>query len=243
VYTFVATLLVASAYFHGLLGLPKKPRCFRTTGVNINNLNIIWQSNKKACITGEIIQEWLRWFDGQMHGRKVVLLMDNFSAHEAAVAAVAAVQESVVQLQNTLIIWLPKNSTSRFQPLDQGIIQTWKTYWKCQWVHYMLEQYEAGHDPVATMNVLKAIRWAIQAWEIDLNTTTITRCFHKACHPLPASPIPALSTVMEQGVTHDVEIALQYLQEAPYIQNMMDINQFLHPAEETIEDSLDYLDE
>ena len=33
----------------------------------------------------EIMSDWLRWFDNQMEGRKVVLLMDNFSAHIATV--------------------------------------------------------------------------------------------------------------------------------------------------------------
>jgi DDE superfamily endonuclease len=31
-----------------------------------------------------IMKEWLRWFDNRA-GRKVLLLMDNFSAHEMAV--------------------------------------------------------------------------------------------------------------------------------------------------------------
>jgi hypothetical protein len=65
-------------------------------------------------MTGAIFKEWLFWCDSKMKGRKVALLMDNFSAHEAAVED--------IQLQNTIIIWLPTNSTSRYQPLDQGII-------------------------------------------------------------------------------------------------------------------------
>lgn len=44
-----------------------------------------------------------------MTGRKVALLMDNFSAHQAAVADILA---SKTPLKNTLIIWLPTNSTS-----------------------------------------------------------------------------------------------------------------------------------
>jgi hypothetical protein len=67
-------------------------------------------------MTGAIFKEWLFWFDSKMKGQKVALLMDNFSAHKAAVKD--------IQLQNTIIIWLPANSTSRYQPLDQGIIRT-----------------------------------------------------------------------------------------------------------------------
>jgi hypothetical protein len=44
-----------------------------------------------------------------MSGHNVVLLMDNFSAHEAAVKGI---HSSRYSLQNTLVIWLPPNSTS-----------------------------------------------------------------------------------------------------------------------------------
>ena len=44
----------------------------------------------------------------------------------------------------------------------------------------MLDEYEAGWDPVSTMNVLKAICWGIQAWDVDLKTSTIQCCFDRA---------------------------------------------------------------
>ena len=60
-----------------------------------------------------------------MSGRNVILLMDNFSAHELAVENI----EKAGGLQNTKIIWLPNNSTSLHQPLDQGIIKNVKIYY------------------------------------------------------------------------------------------------------------------
>ena len=61
-------------------------------------MNLVWRHNGSALITAVIFQEWLVWFDRRMHDRKVVLVMDNFSAHEAAVEAFNE------RLQNTLII-------------------------------------------------------------------------------------------------------------------------------------------
>jgi len=58
-------------------------------------------------MTIQIFIEFLRWFDMKMNGRKVALLIDNFSAHQAAAAEILASQQL---LQNTLIIWLPANS-------------------------------------------------------------------------------------------------------------------------------------
>jgi hypothetical protein len=107
-----------------------------------------------------------------MVGRKVAPLMDNFSAHEAAV--------SEIQLQNTLIIWLPANSTSRYQPLDQGINRTWKAYWKRQWNRYLMHEFHQQRDPLSTMNLLKAIRWGSEAWSLDITAETIQNCFQRA---------------------------------------------------------------
>jgi len=52
-------------------------------------------------MTGSIMEEWLRWFDSKMQGQKVVLLIDNFSAHKSAVELI---KSSNSQLQNTLVI-------------------------------------------------------------------------------------------------------------------------------------------
>jgi hypothetical protein len=118
------------------IGTAKKPRAFAAAGVNIENLGCVWRSNKKAWTTTDIFKEWLFWFDKEMNagGRKVTLLMDNFSDHESAF------KEFGFKLQNTFIVWLSANSTTRYQPLDQGIIYTWKAYWKKQWLLYMMRE-------------------------------------------------------------------------------------------------------
>jgi hypothetical protein len=143
----------------------------------------------------------------------------------------------MLQLQNTLIIWLPPNSTSHFQPLDQGIIRTWKAYWKQKWVRYLVEEYGAGQDPVASMHILQALRWGIAAWELDLKSSTIERCFRKALH----DPTPS-AAVTDPEPVRDIENGLAQLQMSNRIHNIMDIQQFLNPADEAIDDSLDQLD-
>jgi hypothetical protein len=61
---------------------------------------------------------------------------------------------STFPLKITLIISIPPSSTSRLQPLDQGIIRTWKVCWKRQLVSFMVAEFDAGRDPVQSMNVL-----------------------------------------------------------------------------------------
>ncbi|KAJ5721893.1 ARS-binding protein 1 [Penicillium malachiteum] len=175
------------------------------------------------------MKEWLYWFDQRMTGRKIVLLMDNFSAHEAAADLI---KHSQIPLQNTLIIWLPPNTTSKYQPLDQGIINTWKVYWRREWVRYMLWEYEARRDPLATVDILKAIRWAIKAWEFDINALVITNCFRKGLYD---SKDQVDTPLVHQDISRDIE-------RLP-IRDVMDISQFLNPVDEEVIDSHDTIEE
>ncbi len=71
-------------------------------------------------MTGISMEEFLRWFDQRMSGRRVQLLMDNFSAHHSAIDAI----NSTGGLQNIVIHFLSENATSVHQPLDQGLIHS-----------------------------------------------------------------------------------------------------------------------
>jgi hypothetical protein len=124
--------------------------------------------------------EWLHWFDNRMHGKKVLLLLDNFPAHELAVQFLEDAKETGGGLQNTTVKWLPPNATSVHQPLDQGIIKNWKTYVCKQFVRFMVETFDAGQDPMAKMNVLRAVRWGINAWENEVMLGTIQNCWARS---------------------------------------------------------------
>lgn len=189
-----------------------------------------------ACMIDKIFEEWLRWFDSQMVDRKVVLLMDSFSAHESAVRTI---NDSSTPLQNTLIIWLPShstNATSQFQPLDHGIIKTWKAHWKRQWIQYMVAEHDQGHDPVESMNVPKALRWAIRAWELDISAQSIRNCFGKALFEKDSDQAQA-----EQQLMDEIRVDFDALR--PHITNPMSIENFLNPMDEVVQDDLDTLDD
>lgn len=218
------------------VGTAKKPRAFAAAGVNVNHLNMVWKSNRIAWMTAVLFEEYLRWFDKRMTGRKVVLLMDNFSAHTLAYQKICESQEP---LQNTFVVWLPANSTSRYQPLDQGIIKTWKAYWRRQWVFFLLQEFEAGREPLASMNVLRAVRWGIQIWDLDVTAKAISNCFRKALtsdtSPEPA-PEPAPEPVSE------LTKSLQQLELGQHIPEVMDVTEFLEPEGEKVEDSAEDID-
>jgi len=209
------------------IGKHRKPRCFGAANINLNSLGCYWRYNNKAWMRTDIMIEWLYWFDQQVTGRKVLLLMDNFSAHVAAVEAL-----QMRPLQNTVICWLPPNATSKVQPLDQGIIRTWKAYYRKQWLVYMVDQFEAGKNPLKTTNVLKAIRWSIQAWQ-TVSETTITNCWYHST----IIPRPSMLETSEQlkVATSEVGSLINQLQQQQRIQSAMSIEAFLNPAEEAIQ--------
>jgi DDE superfamily endonuclease/Fission yeast centromere protein N-terminal domain/Tc5 transposase DNA-binding domain len=70
------------------IGTAQRPRCFQRENLyELDHLGAVWRSNKSAWMTHHIMKEWLRWFDNRMvcANKKVLLLMDNFSAHELGV--------------------------------------------------------------------------------------------------------------------------------------------------------------
>lgn len=222
-----------------IIGKYRSPRAFRAAGIkSVGALGITWRANKKAWMVTEIMVDWLRWFDRQMAGRKVILLMDNFSAHEAAVSELNALPKGS-GLTNTEICWLPPNTTSVLQPLDQGIIAAFKARYRRRWITFMLEQHELGFTPTERMNVLKAIQWSIRAWD-EVTATTITNCWsHSRLNLVPTPAIPLGQDEMVQ----ELQRGLQQLQFERRIHQMMDVNQLLNLAEEEVVDTIEDLDD
>lgn len=211
------------------IGTVEKARIFDNTGINIENLGCYWRHNDKAWMTSKIFEEWLCWFDRRMAGRNVLLLMDNFSAHESAYKKITS------RLQNTLILWLPESSTAKYQPLAKGIISTLKAHWKHQWLHYMKAEFDHGYNPVTTMTILKAIRWVVKAWEVDLSPNVIQNCFTKTLSGQTDTE------AIDKVLLRDIQTSLNQLG-VSNIKEPMKFEEFLSPAEEEVTDNIKNLD-
>ena len=132
------------------------PRCFKR--VNKKTLPVEYYANKKAWMTSGIFETWLKKFDKRMgrKGRKVLLFLDNATSH------------SNVQLCNVKLKYLPANTTSILQPLDQGIILAMKRKYRKTQLRYIITQMERSKEKdcsqlLKEINVLKAIYWIKQA--------------------------------------------------------------------------------
>lgn len=212
-----------------IIGTEKRPQVFQASRINIENLGCRWRYNSKACMTEEIFKEWLCWFDKRMTGRNVLLLLDDLTAHTSAFKEVSP------RLQNISVLWLLTNLTAKYQPLDQGIISTWKAYWKQQWLLYMISEFDLGYDPMNTMSILKAIRWAVKAWDEDLLDKTIQNCFTKISNRQSDTERVSGQLLRELQTSLD-QLAISDIKE------VMKIDQFLNPYEEQVIDTLETFD-
>jgi hypothetical protein len=210
------------------IGKAKNPRCFARNHISRpENIGVFWRWNAAAWMNHQIMLEWLRWFDKRA-GRPVLLLMDNFSAHELAVKVIRDCREG--PLKWTKIEWFPANTTSLFQPLDQGIIQNWKCYVRRELLAFLKVEFDAGRDFIKTHHVLNAIRWGIKAWEA-VEPTTIAKCWAKG---IKERDQWAESSEILQEIQSEANTLAR---EAGQIQEIINIRNFINPEDEAIVDS------
>ncbi|CAB5357741.1 unnamed protein product [Rhizophagus irregularis] len=119
-----------------IIGKYANPRCFKN--INIRNLSMTYRNNNKAWMLTTLFQDWLCDFDrqvGQKHrGQHVLLLLDNCSSHKI----------EGLNLLNVDVHFLPPNTTSKIQPMVSGIIMSFKKHYRYYYIHWILEQIEAG---------------------------------------------------------------------------------------------------
>lgn len=147
-----------------LIGKSKRPRCFK----GIKTLPVKYQNNKKAWMTSELFADWLKKVNADMRAqkRKIIMFVDNCTAHN-----------NMPKLDYVQLLYLPTNTTSKLQPMDQGIINNFKVYYRKEVVQYVLKSIEENKSP--EINILQAMRFARKAW-FSVSKTTISNCFKKA---------------------------------------------------------------
>jgi hypothetical protein len=231
-----------------ILGHFKNPRPFGPQLRYINQLPFVYRSNKKAWMTAVLFMEYLHWFDAQMQGRKVLLLVDGFSAHESAVKQM---QEEAGEnyLVHTTVRFLPPNTTSIYQPMDQGIINSLKVHYRKTWLEHMVAATLCGGDPLKETTILMAVHWVIDAWRNKVSADTISNCWrHSQLFGPIFGPQPKPREWSEKA--HEQQLALEVselrrlanqLAGSGHIREVMAISNFVNPPEEEIVDSSDDL--
>ncbi|KAH0604921.1 uncharacterized protein H6S33_006589 [Morchella sextelata] len=82
-------------------------------------------------------------------------------------------------LTNITLIYLPPNTTSRLQPLDQGIIKAFKSAYRRQYTDNMVQYFNNHGVAPEKINILQAVHLISSAWD-EVTPQTIINCWRKA---------------------------------------------------------------
>lgn len=151
-----------------VIGKSKKPRCFKNLDLTL--LPCDYSNQKNSWIDGPAFRKWLLKLNQSFiaKNRRILLTMDNCKPHDV----------TNLSLSNITVQFFSANTTSRLQPLDQGIISILKRNYRKQLVQSSIEAIDSGRE-IRKWNVLDAIRAVGSAWK-SIPENHIKNCFTKA---------------------------------------------------------------
>uniref|UniRef100_A0A8C4Q849 Uncharacterized protein n=2 Tax=Eptatretus burgeri TaxID=7764 RepID=A0A8C4Q849_EPTBU len=132
-------------------------------------LPVYWYSNAKGCITGKIFCEY---FSSQLHTElkeycekenlsfKILILLDDAIGHPPSIQDLS---------ENIKVVFLPPNTTSLIQPMDQGVIATFKTYYLRRTFANLVKSTDNDHMTVKefwkSFTIRDALRNVEESWK------------------------------------------------------------------------------
>lgn len=148
-----------------VIGNSQRPRCFK----GVKSLPVTYRANKKAWMTGQLFEEWLRALDKKINqqNRKILLIVDNCSAHPKEIENLKAIK----------VEYLPPNATSELQPMDQGVIHSFKRIYRKTLIRKIL--FHVENEIKFDVNLLDALRTVETSWK-EVSEKTIKNSFRSA---------------------------------------------------------------
>ena len=170
--------LLVIGYAQNPRGMPAHRKC-----------PVPYKSNKKAWMTSLFFEEWLNEWNAELskEGRKIALVLDNAPCHPD------------LSLSNIHLEFLPPNTTSHLQPLDQGIIANFKVKYRTLYTtKHLCPAIHAGKQP-GKLPMYEALQFCKAAWRM-VTPRTISRCFRKAGFLNPAVEVSTPETEEEENL-------------------------------------------
>ncbi|XP_028659118.1 jerky protein homolog-like [Erpetoichthys calabaricus] len=174
------------------------PRCFHN--INMSSLPLDYDHSKNAWMTAAIFEKWFHqtFIPGvRRHLRskgmepRACLLLDNCPAHPPA--------ETLKSRDGKIFVYyLPKNTTSKIQPLDQGIISVFKANYSPCIYKSMVEEDKSVPMFLKTVRIKEALYLSESAWGA-IKPETIQNCWTKAL----GGPITENPTTVEEDEDED----------------------------------------
>lgn len=161
-----------------VVGRSARPRAFKSVKV----LPVTYTSSEKAWMTKDLTLEWFKNHfvkEAREHCKsvglpedcKILLLLDNCRAHP---------DEEILKANNISTRFLPANTTSLIQPMDQGIISNLKYRYKSDYLRKLL-QTESSPNLIETFKKNFTIKDAVylvsEAWD-SVSQETLVNAWH-----------------------------------------------------------------
>ena len=157
-----------------IIGRSLKPRCFKNVKDKRRPCGSYYYANKKAWMDSELMEEILRTLNRKCTAEdsKILLFIDNAPGHP----------ESFTDcFSHVKIISLPKNTTSKLQPLDARIMKNFKVFYCKQLLQHVLARIKPrskASNVKSSVNLLNSIGWEISTWRKVKKETTVN-CLSK----------------------------------------------------------------
>ena len=144
-------------------------------------------------MNSEIFEEWVGKLDRKFRAddRNIALIIDNCPAHP-----------SISNLTNVQLVFLPPNTTSILQPMDQGVIRSLKAHYRGRVVRLLCRVLEKK-EPCPTISILQSVKIPVDSWEV-VSKETIINCFRNA----------GITPAVQQAAISDSDDLFKDLQES-----------------------------
>lgn len=138
-------------------------------GIPKTLLPVIWKSNKKVTVTQSIFGEWYSYFcsavaqfcNDRKLPPKVLLVLDNVTGH---LTNLSDIRSAV----NVKVLYLPVNTSSVLQPMDQGVVATFKAFYHQKVMKELVQEIASSNVTVSgywnSYNILNAVDHICTAW-------------------------------------------------------------------------------
>ena len=153
----ITVLLIVNALLEKepsiIIGGSLTPRCFKNVKDKRRPCGSYYYANKKARMDSELMEKILRTLNRKcaVEDRKILLFIYNAPSHPESFSDC---------FSHVQIVFLPKNTTSKLQPLDAGIIKNFKVFYRKQLLQHVLARIKPGataSDVISSVDLLKSI--------------------------------------------------------------------------------------
>jgi len=113
-----------------------------------------------------IFEQWLINLNARFRIQRRKVLIDNAPSHK---------WDHTLRLDNICVEFLPPNLTSHIQPMDAGIIASFKARYRALHIQHLVNAFEE-QGQLEKINIRQAIDFAMGAWN-GVQQETITNCW------------------------------------------------------------------